>query len=67
MSTRVTVYCKYSTFIDYKNFIYKDISLEFLIPLIEKLLKYHEKVNRLDFLPKTILLNNHIKNTDKNF
>ena len=47
--------CKYSTFIDYKNFIYKDISLEFLIPLIENLLKYHlfnEKINRLDFLQK---------------
>ena len=47
--------CKYSTYIYYKNFIYKDISLEFLIPLTEKLLKYHlfnEKINRLDFLIK---------------
>ena len=30
---------KYSFFIHYKNFIYKDISLEVLVPLVERLLK----------------------------
>ena len=30
---------KYSLFLQYKNFIYKDMSLEILIPLIKKLLK----------------------------
>ena len=31
---------KYSFFLDYKDFIYKDISLEVLVPLIERLLKH---------------------------
>ena len=47
--------CKYSTFFAYKNVIYKDISLEFLIPLIEKLLKFNlfnEKENFIDFISK---------------
>ena len=30
---------KYSFFLDYKDFIYKDISLEVLVPLVERLLK----------------------------
>jgi hypothetical protein len=32
---------KYSFFLDYKDFIYKDISLEVLVPLIERLLKFN--------------------------
>ena len=32
---------KYSFFLDYKDFIYKDISLEVLVPLIERLLKHN--------------------------
>ena len=32
---------KYSYFLDYKDFIYKDISLEVLVPLIERLLKHN--------------------------
>ena len=30
---------KYSFFLDYKDFIYKDISIEVLVPLVERLLK----------------------------
>ena len=30
---------KYSFFLYYKDFIYKDISLEVLVPLVERLLK----------------------------
>ena len=47
--------CKYSPFIAYKNIIYKDISLEFLIPLIEKFLRFNlfiEKENKIDLLSK---------------
>ena len=32
---------KYSFFLDYKDFIYNDISLEVLVPLIERLLKHN--------------------------
>ena len=32
---------KYSFFLDYRDFIYKDISLEVLVPLIERLLKHN--------------------------
>ena len=34
-------YKKYSYFLDYKDFIYKDISLEVIVPIIERLLKYN--------------------------
>ena len=46
---------KYSYFLDYKDFIYKDISLEVLVPLIERLLKHNmlkKKEESKQFLSK---------------
>ena len=46
---------KYSFFIHYKNFIYKDISLEVLVPLVERLLKTNiirERVNKNEYISK---------------
>ena len=43
---------KYSFFLFYKNFIYKDISLEVFVPLIERLLKLNfirEKNNKDEY------------------
>ena len=46
---------KYSFFIHYKNFIYKDISLEVLVPLVERLLKTNiirERMNKNEYISK---------------
>jgi hypothetical protein len=46
---------KYSFFIHYKNFIYKDISLEVLVPLVERLLKTNiirERLNKNEYISK---------------
>ena len=44
---------KYSFFLYYKDFIYKDISLEVLVPLVERLLKLNiikDKPNRNEYI-----------------
>ena len=46
---------KYSLFLYYKNFIYKDISLEVFVPLVERLLKLNfvrEKNNNNEYFTK---------------
>ena len=49
-------YKKYSFFIFYKDFIYKDISMEVIIPLIERLLKFNlsseNEINKAGYLSK---------------
>jgi len=57
---------KYSFFIYYKDFIYKDISLEVLIPLIERLLNLNFlKGKKNDYISKmnsTVFHTLNIKN-----
>ena len=46
---------KYSFFMHYKDFIYKDISLEVLVPLVERLLKMNiikERKNKAEYISK---------------
>ena len=46
---------KYSFFLHYKDFIYKDISLEVLVPLVERLLKMNiikERKNKNEYISK---------------
>ena len=59
---------KSSFFLDYKDFIYKDISLEVLVPLVERLLKHNmlkAKEESKQFLSKmssTLLQYNNMTN-----
>ena len=59
---------KYSSFLFYKNFIYKFISLEVIIPLTERLLKLNlikERENENNFLTKISSINSNIITTKK--